>query len=466
MKITDVLGMSLKNLFRRKMRTLLTLLGVLIGTTSIAVMMSIGVGLDQTMEEEMKRYGSLNTITVDPYTFFETDGMSVSQPSNKTLDDKSVQEFEQIEGVVAAMPQMRTFLKFASGRNIAHIDLVGIDASKMEFFDFEVSEGRLLNEDDKGAIVFGSQVPYHFYNPRSMGNNGMIMYGGENNGEPPPVNVMEDKLIMTFDMSYGESYGNQPGSVRRKTYKVQGVGILKDSGEHNYSAFINMDYLKKLIKDNEREEKRIASDSQSSEYGNYTVYSKGGMVGRSSSQGSYERVLVRVKDVNKVEEVQKKIQEMGFGAYSLADARNQAKKQFAIIQAVLGAIGAISLFVASLGITNTMYMSIYERTREIGIIKVLGCYLRDIRGMFLVEAGMIGFFGGAIGIGISYGISAIINTIARGFIPDIPNASISVIPLWLALAAISIAVLVGLIAGYFPSRRAMKLSALDAIKNE
>jgi putative ABC transport system permease protein len=464
MKITDILGMALKNMFRRKMRTFLTLLGVLIGTTSIAVMMSIGVGLDRTMEEQMQRYGSLNTITVDPYTFYESEGAYVSQPSTKTLNDKTVKEFEQIEGVVAAMPQTRAFLKFASGRNIAHIDLVGVDTSKMQFFDFEVSKGRLLNEDDKGAIVFGKDVPYQFYDPRSIGRNGIIMYV-DNNGEPPPVNVMEDKMIMTFDMSYGESFGNQPGSVRKKTYKVQGVGILEDSGEHNYSAFINMNYLKKLVKDNEREDKRLEG-SQSSEYGSYIVYDKGGMMGRSSSQDSYERVLVRVKDVNKVEEVQKKIQEMGFGAYSLADARNQAKKQFAIIQAVLGAIGAISLFVASLGITNTMYMSIYERTREIGIIKVLGCYLRDIRGMFLVEAGMIGFFGGTVGIGISYGISATINTIARRFISDVPDASISRIPLWLALAAVTIAVLVGLIAGYFPSRRAMKLSALDAIKNE
>ncbi len=104
MKITDILGMALKNLFRRKMRTFLTLLGVLIGTTSIAVMMSIGVGLDKTMEEQMQRYGSLNTITVNPYTYFESDGVSYSEPSTKDLDDKAVQEFEQIDGVAHKPP--------------------------------------------------------------------------------------------------------------------------------------------------------------------------------------------------------------------------------------------------------------------------------------------------------------------------------------------------------------------------
>lgn len=463
MKISDLLGMSLKNLLRRKTRTLLTLIGVLIGTTSIAVMMSIGVGMDKTFENELSRMGSLHTITVNNYYFPEEGGYS--QSSQQLLDDKAVMEFEQIEGVEAVMPQLRAFLKFASGRNIAHVDIIGIDASKMKAFDFEVTEGRLLSEDDKGAIVFGSQVPYYFYNPRSVGRDGAIMIGGGNN-EEPPVNVLEDRLIMTFDMSYGESYANGPGGVRRKTYRVQGVGILKDTGEHNYSAFINMDYLKKLIKDNEREEKRITA-SQGSEYvSNTSYYGSGSQMGRSSQNSSYETVLVKVTDVNKVEEVQNKIKEKGFGAYSLADARNQMKKSLAVVQAVLGAIGAISLLVASLGITNTMYMSIYERTREIGILKVLGCYLRDIRGMFLVEAGLIGFFGGAIGIGVSYAISALINTIAGSVMPEMAGSSISVIPLWLALAAVLVAVLVGLIAGYFPSRRAMKLSALEAIKNE
>jgi len=71
-----------------------------------------------------------------------------------------------------------------------------------------VSEGRLLNEDDKGAIVFGSQVPYHFYNPRAVGRNRVFIIGGKNS-EDPPVNVFEDRLIMTFDYFYGESHANQ-----------------------------------------------------------------------------------------------------------------------------------------------------------------------------------------------------------------------------------------------------------------
>lgn len=134
-----------------------------------------------------------------------------------------------------------------------------------------------------------------------------------------------------------------------------------------------------------------------------------------------------------------------------------------ILQLVLAGIGSVSLIVAAIGITNTMIMSIYERTKEIGVMKVIGCYLKDIRTMFLFEAGFIGFFGGVVGIIISYGASFALNKVAL-LMSNNENMVLSVIPFWLALAAIVFSTMVGVVSGYFPARRAMKLSALDAIK--
>ena len=140
------------------------------------------------------------------------------------------------------------------------------------------------------------------------------------------------------------------------------------------------------------------------------------------------------------------------------------------VRAVLGGIGAVSLFVAAIGITNTMMMSIYERTREIGVMKVLGCALENIRTMFLIEAGIIGFVGGAIGVILSYIISAVINYVAAG--TDVmgmglaTDADLSRIPVWLALLSIVFAIIISMIAGFMPSQKAMKLSPLAAIRNE
>jgi ABC-type antimicrobial peptide transport system permease subunit len=175
--------------------------------------------------------------------------------------------------------------------------------------------------------------------------------------------------------------------------------------------------------------------------------------------------------MNNVQNVQEQIKQMGYGAYSLTDVLEGMQKQSATMQAVLGGIGAISLFVAAIGITNTMVMSIYERTREIGVMKVLGCMLGDIRNLFLIEAAIIGFFGGLLGLGFSYGASALLNRFAGGLFgggyygPSEDNI-VSLIPAWLALLALGFATLVGIISGFMPARRAMKLSALEAIKTE
>ena len=170
--------------------------------------------------------------------------------------------------------------------------------------------------------------------------------------------------------------------------------------------------------------------------------------------------------MNNVMEVQAAVTDMGYEAHSSMQWLEQAQEQMDMIQAVLGGIGAVSLFVAAIGIANTMMMSIYERTKEIGIIKVLGCDMNNIRTMFLLEAGFIGFFGGLIGLILSETISFVINMVAAGADGSGYYSGISYIPVWLVLAALVFAVLVGMVAGFFPALRAMKLSPLAAIRNE
>jgi len=153
---------------------------------------------------------------------------------------------------------------------------------------------------------------------------------------------------------------------------------------------------------------------------------------------------------------------------------NQMDQQMQMIQMVMGAIGAVALIVAAINIANTMIMSIYERTKEIGIMKVLGCRLGDILLLFLFEATILGIIGGTIGLGASFGVSHLLNNLPPdtiqgffGFYID-PEAGgrMSVIPFWLMLLSFAISVGVAVLAGLYPSIRAMRLSALEAIRNE
>jgi ABC-type antimicrobial peptide transport system permease subunit len=191
--------------------------------------------------------------------------------------------------------------------------------------------------------------------------------------------------------------------------------------------------------------------------------------GKAYNELFYSELIVQVDKTENVTELTNMINDMGYSAYSSAEWIQQEMDSMNTIQAVLGAIGAVAMLVAAISITNTMMMSIYERTKEIGVMKVLGCDIRNIQALFLLEAGFIGFLGGVIGVGFSYCISFVINSLltssGMGDTMGISGA-ICRIPLWLCPVAVVFAVVVGMVAGFIPSLRAMRLSPLAAIRNE
>jgi len=321
----------------------------------------------------------------------------------------------------------------------------------MAALEYKAAEGRLLNPDDKLHIVFGSNMKDQFYNPKSRGR-GMFI-GWSESGEDKDINFLEDKINMTFDMSYGERY---PGMQRKKPklYRVEGVGILEEGNwETAYQAYMNISELVKL--DQEYKQQQANPDQK--------------VRRRKTEEIGYQQVKVKVNEIKNVLEVQEQIRAIGLNAWSMAESLESANKTQAVMQGVLGGIGAISLLVAAIGIANTMIMAIYERTKEIGIMKVIGARVRDIRRLFLYEASMIGFIGGVIGIAFSFGVSYLLNTVGIRFLGGMgmgQDSKLSIIPIWLALSGMVFSAFIGLISGFFPARKATKLSALSAIHTE
>ena len=222
---------------------------------------------------------------------------------------------------------------------------------------------------------------------------------------------------------------------------------MPDSGMNGYSVVLPLRQMEKLQK-----EMAAFRKKQNSGYRD----------DKTKKKGVYDQVAVKVNDINKVQEVQQQIKDMGFRASSLTDQLNAMKETTKMLRMMLGAIGAVSLIVAAIGITNTMVMAIYERTREIGIMKVIGASLRDVKLLFLTEAAFIGFVGGVLGCITSFLMSKIVNLVATQQASEMTSS----IPLWLYLASIGFATAIGVLSGYLPAQRAMKLSALTAIKTE
>jgi len=433
----DMIDMALRNLWKRRLRTALTVLGVVIGTASIVVMVSIGIGMNKGFASQLENWGSLQVIDVYPSGGMEYDKETDSMKQTKKQDElnaKAVENFRQMEHVQAVSPVLEDYLYLTAGKYMADASFIGIEPGAMTALGYQVAEGRALTEEDSKAIVVGGSV--EFYNPK-------LSWEMRYSSEPPKVDVLNEKLSLTWDWNYGTR--NADKSI--KPIKVDAVGTLPADGNNSWSIIMPIKELENLQK-----EKKKWEESQS----------EGNTSSNSRKSKEYERVMVKVDEIDNVQKVQQQIKDMGFRASSLTDQLEAMKETTRMLRLVLGAIGAISMVVAAISITNTMVMAIYERTKEIGIMKVIGASLKDIKGLFLTEAAFIGFSGGIIGIIVSYGASFLVNFVAQRQGSTMQSA----IPIWLALGGVAFSTAVGVIAGYLPAKRAMKLSALMAIKTE
>lgn len=453
MRFSDLLSMSVNNLRRRKLRTFLTVLGVLIGTASIVVMVSLGIGFNELTMEQIASYGSLTEITV--YSDAMWRGNDGSSEPNYMTDDV-IAQFEGIEHVKEASPLLQVDVLMTQGVYQGNVSLVGVSPAYMK--NISLKEGRLPETGNKELqMIIGNMVVRRFSNPKSNNYN---YY--DDSSSAPDIDFMNKPLFVIFDMdSYyqsqngGTTEGGTPVKPPKK-YLLSASGLveggLEDWNNYSYNIYVDLEALKSQLKQIFKK-KPIPNQPTNKK-------------GKPYSYFIYDQAIVEVDDMANVTAVQKSITDMGYQANSNMEWLEQSQKQARMVQALLGGIGAVSLFVAAIGIANTMMMSIYERTKEIGILKVLGCDMRNIRNMFLLESGFIGFLGGVAGILFSYGVSLLINKFLAGrFMADV-QGNLSRIPTWLSLTAVGFAVFVGMAAGFFPALRAMKLSPLAAIRNE
>lgn len=430
MSFSDLLRTAFLNLWRRKMRAFLTVLGMVIGVASIVVMVSLGIGIRQATVASYAGTGSLTTIQVNSWSSKQMANGQYSS-SEKELNRRSVETFKKIAHVKAVMPMVEAYGMLTSGRYMSDVNLLGVEAESAEEFGFILAEGEMPGSTRGNTVelVLGSWVLGNFYNP----DNYKQAYDRDGN----PLVTLNSRFQMTFDWSnvYKNNGDSGESGAKGKFYKINVVGQMAQEGSnYSYYTLIELSKLEKLMKENSN------------------------FIG--GETGKYNNVLVKVDDLANVKEVKNAIEDLGYGTYSLQDAVEEAEKSTQRVQYLLGAIGGVALLVAAIGIVNTMMMSIYERTREIGVIKVLGCRMGNIAALFLTEAAYIGLFGGALGLAVSYGLSLILNAVLQG------SGLMSIIPVYLALGAVAFSVFVALVAGLYPSIRAMKLSPLAAIRNE
>ncbi len=444
MKISDLFKMGIRSLFRRKVRTILTVLGVVIGCLFIIITISIGHGMDTSFETQVKEYGSLTAITVSTYgVIYDEDGNyagSTDQKLNKDL----VEKIDEMDHVRAVTPILRGEGELMFGKYRSGISIMAMDMNSFEAFEFpELGFGEYPTEEDNSTIIFGYYLPWEFYDPMNWRSN------------PVQVDLQKDKLAFKFN-----DWQFQKDERKKEfTLPIKNIAKMQETkSEYDYNIYMDSKYFEKIymqycntlkLEDRKKAIKKLEE---------------------------YDQIKLNVDNIDNVEEVQDKIKELGFQSESLLQFLKPTIEASKTLQLIFFFLGAVSMFVSAISIANTMVMSIYERTKEIGVMKVLGCVVKDIRLLFLFEAGIIGFMGGALGVGFGYLASFLINkygqplfgALMSGGMPveDVAQATYSIIPIYLPLLGLGISIIVGLLSGYFPARRATKISAIEAMRTE
>ena len=437
--------LCLMNMKRRKIRTFLTVLGVMIGVISVVALMSVGLGVKKEMIDSVVDSGSVNQIKV----YSETGG----KHKDRMITDKTIETFSKFSNVSGCYSVYEVPVTMKYGEYEYYGNLVGVPGDELSTWKLVNGENVIKDSDGKGFAA-GSSVGKLFFNTNTYtsfekkekkgigsltGRRFDTVFGwGDENAKTVKLKLTGVLADGSADKASDDDSDNTEGEVYTSTYS-----------EKSQTIYCDMDYLKSLLK-------RVSVDGKLEGQpvdGN----------GNSYREFIYTAAIVTVDDTNNVDAIVKKFQDMGYQTENAKEYLDTIQKYLKMIQLLLGGIGTIALVVAVIGISNTMTTSVFDRVNEIGILKVLGCDIDELRLLFLAEAAIIGAAGGVLGVGCSYGVKVIIDKCAVSMFHLAKGTNISYIPWWLALAGMMGSVVLGVAAGYFPARWATKLRPIDAV---
>ena len=463
MTFADAIALALRNLRQSKLRTFLTVLGVSIGIASLAGMVSLGVGLQDQFVGRFMRSGVFDSVNVLPGQDLgalaggrgrgrgrgniRRNNAQAADVPPRMLDEAALQDLAKLEHVKDVYPIIRVPVEVKIGEVTEYAGATGVPMSARgtgafqtfahgEFFQSESAADCMLSLDFANRLVED--------NPNQLiGKTLSLGYAtstGTASADAPPPAPLALPQAMT-QVKRIESPCRIIGIVQRETGPM-GIG-----GPNVAAVMLPLPKAREI---------------------NAGVVATQRSLMRNRVDSMFTAVTVKVTSAQHTQDVQDRIKKLGFSAFSLNDALEGAKRAFLILDILLGLIGSIALAVASLGIMNTMVMSILERTREIGIMKAIGGSDTDVRRIFLIEASAIGFLGGVAGIVLGWVVGRVINFGANYYIVSQGGTAGNLfsLPIWLISAAIGFSIFVSLAAGSYPARRAARLDPIQALRHD
>ena len=454
MKISDRILMALRNLSRRKSRTILTVLSVVIGATSIILMLAFASGISNSQKEMIDSFGGLTSINI----------VNNSEKEGMDIKDTDINKLKKVKGVRAVVPSKNFWGEIWVDKGEEYMLNTSFEVIPDDVFKLLTKDmfewGGPLSPSTNDSIVLGQNADVQKIEEMFDGGWSSMPIEEEFNFQSHEYYY---RLGFKDESDDGVHFGNEDNQDKDSN-KPSFVDVnVKLAGKLNsksilkgWSSYVNESFYKKL----KEEDKKIKYPQLEN-----NVDENGQPIVEKSDKIKYDSLRVIVDDVENLERIEKDIQKLGYNTQSEAGSAEEIKKQTMQVTLILGGIGSVAFIVSAIGIINTMLMSIYERQKEIGVMKVIGASINDIRSMFLIESGFIGFFGGIIGLLISLGVGKIINKVLAGGGMFGGSGDVIAISFGLAIVGVGFSSLVGVLAGYIPARRATKLSAIEALRS-
>ena len=433
MRRIDIIRRAGKSLRLAKKRTILTSLAIAVGATTVAVAIAAAKGGNAYVESLANKIGDQRALTViravkarDPYapnkisTTREDFEKTQAEESIKSriISKEDLNKISKVKGVRKASPAIPVSaetVRIENGEKYA----VGV-ATKKDEQEMELSAGKLdkNNRIDAGKIVA----------PKAY----VEVLGGKK-----PEDILGKKVILEFKDSKGQIF--------EKTFEIQAVDAGKTETTFNYQGNFwieNSDGLAIATKQNE---------------GDPQFYS----------------LSVTTDGSRTVDEIKKDILALNGGSYydvsTFADEKAIVQAGINAISAGLAGFGFLTLLAAVFGIINTQYISVLERTSQIGLMKSLGMRKSDVSKLFRYEAALIGLIGGIIGIVIAYGIT-FLNPVIKNALKLQNTAGVDtnlLQPNWLAwILLVLVLMIISILSGYLPARKAAKMNPIEALRTE
>ncbi|RKQ33215.1 ABC transporter permease [Oceanobacillus halophilus] len=441
MKFRDQLRFIRQNIKKNKIRTFMTILATAMGCAFLIVLASIAYGLQESIVED--------TLEQQIITQIDIYGQEDEKGNFQSLTLENIEYLESIEQVkaVTRRNQLRQMPLFAMD------DYEAETAAVAAHFPSEVASGLTLREgrlpENRGEVVVGS----HFI---------------KNLAEVTDENIYDEE---TGEIKEGYIYqGNLVDEVLEMT-------VINNDDEKDSIPLKIVGVLEAPTREWMQDKNVYISDKVFSEVEKFTG-TPGGELGvdpkelDSTSIETFDEVKVYADNLEAVQGIADKLDEENYMTYSVVNEMKQINMFFAIGKAGLILVGTIAIIIASIGIYNTMTMAVTERAPDIGIMKAIGANPKTIKQIFLLESSYIGIIGALIGVAVAYATSALVNIglpliLETAFDESLPEGlQFSSIPVSLILISVGICLLVTILSGLRPAKKATEIDVLKAMRRE